>query len=265
MSDDDEEDPFEHLSAPEDADPFSELDGPDEHGAPDEGDRQDDEHRETDPARGDDSPSGGDEPGPGRMPDDPFTAREESGGADGDTFEDDWGAPGEAGPDASGDRDPGSDDSFDRMEGATGPTEVDDPPRTGDQTGDATGTDGPRDAGTDDPLSTMDEGESGADEDDPFAAFESVEIEGEFDPDQVWQTLADVESEGRAAPGEKVYYEVSKHRFCERCEHFSGPPETTCTYEGAEIVEFLDMETVRLVNCPVVAEYRQLGDDGTMD
>ncbi|RXK51758.1 hypothetical protein [Halorientalis pallida] len=109
---------------------------------------------------------------------------------------------------------------------------------------------------TDDPFASFsttrrDEG------DDPFDAFESAGVD-EIDPDAVWE---DLESGGAEAE-ERTYSEVSKHRFCEGCEHFSPPPEIECTHESAAIVEFLDTETVRLLNCPVVAEQRALEGSG---
>lgn len=114
---------------------------------------------------------------------------------------------------------------------------------------------------TDDPFASFaGAGSRGSPDDDPFSTFESVGVD-EVDPDVVWDALSTAEEEGVPEFDEKVFYEVSKHSFCERCEFFSGPPETRCTYEGAAIVEFLDMETVRLVNCPVVAEQRQLEEN----
>ena len=98
-------------------------------------------------------------------------------------------------------------------------------------------------------------------DEDPFETFESVDVGG-VDADEVWSSLSSVD-DGAAEFDEKVYYEVSKHRFCEQCPNFSGPPETRCTVDGTEIVEFVDMETVRLVNCPVVAEQEELGEDVT--
>ena len=111
--------------------------------------------------------------------------------------------------------------------------------------------------GADDPFAGMD-GREG----DPFgegeSAFESVDIE-EVDPDEVWEAL-DEEPVQSAVEGSR-YVEVSKHRFCEQCEHFTSPPNAHCTNEEAEIIEFLDMETVRLLNCPVVAEQRELENE----
>ena len=109
---------------------------------------------------------------------------------------------------------------------------------------------------TDDPFASFSTARRD-DSEDPFVAFESAGVD-EIDPDAVWQ---DLESDGPEAE-ERTYSEVSKHRFCEGCEHFSAPPDIECTYEGAAIVEYLDTETVRLLNCPVVAEQRALEGSG---
>ncbi|GCF12685.1 hypothetical protein Harman_06200 [Haloarcula mannanilytica] len=105
-----------------------------------------------------------------------------------------------------------------------------------------------------DPFSGMD----GPGED-PFgsgeSAFERVDVD-HIDADKVWAEIAeDGDSEDLS---ESRYAEVSKHRYCEQCEHFSEPPNARCTNDGTEIMEFLDMETVRLLNCPVVAEQHEI-------
>ncbi|WP_436935900.1 hypothetical protein [Halovenus marina] len=96
-------------------------------------------------------------------------------------------------------------------------------------------------------------------EGDPFASlegpFEDTSTDG-VDPDAVWETLDRAESV-RDTP-QRTYDEVSKHSYCEQCEHFSEPPEIHCSHEGTEIVEFPDSETVRVVDCPVVARRREL-------
>lgn len=95
---------------------------------------------------------------------------------------------------------------------------------------------------------------------DPFegSAFERMDT-GEVDPDEVWNRLSEAQERGSVAQeGERTYAEVSKHRFCEQCEFFSDPPEVACSHDGTEILEFVDQETVRLVDCPVVAEREEL-------
>jgi len=101
---------------------------------------------------------------------------------------------------------------------------------------------------------------------DPFESMEDVfeqrEI-AEIDPDVVWEELTAVKARGSVTEtGERTYAEVSKHSYCEHCEWFTEPPEVRCTHEGTEILEFLDMETVRLVDCPVVAERREIEKEG---
>jgi hypothetical protein len=94
---------------------------------------------------------------------------------------------------------------------------------------------------------------------DPFgegeSVFQAVEVDG-VDADEVWESLNE-DAEEPTYEGSR-YADVSKHRFCEQCEFFSSPPNAHCTHGEAEIIEYLDMETVRLLNCPVVAEQRQL-------
>lgn len=111
---------------------------------------------------------------------------------------------------------------------------------------------------------------------DPFEAggtFDEAGVEG-VDPDEVWDRLT-----GEADPTEPIaedqdrdrdqdqdqdeaeddVVDVSKHAFCETCEFFSPPPEVSCTHPGTDILEFVDVETVRVANCPIVAERRELG------
>ena len=186
--------------------------------------------------------------------DDPFEEFEPVDDREGDPFE------ALEGPDASDDTEAAKDSTD--GERAASPTDVDssdaavDPfaelgPDEGDPLGDE------HDA--DDPFSDM-EGREG----DPFgggdSVFEHVDVDT-IDADTVW---ADLTGDGDASEsaGESRYAEVSKHRYCEQCEHFSSPPDVHCTNDEAEILEFTDMEHVRLLDCPVVAEQRQLADDG---
>lgn len=125
-----------------------------------------------------------------------------------------------------------------------------------------------------DPFSEMDEGwadDDSADgeadpfadlgdapEGDPFADFGTAEDEA-LD-DSVWENLS-ASTTGEPVTeerGSRRVSDVPKHQFCEQCEHFTGPPEIACTHEGTDITEFLDMETVRVVDCPVVEEREEV-------
>lgn len=228
MSDD--EDPFEAFETPDgedDEDPFADLaDAATEAGAED----GDPETTADDPPL-DGGPDDERDTQPGRLPDDPFDRVESE--------------PGGTAPDTTDDGEPSSES---------------DPVGDGD-TADTSSSDPDPAAPTDDPFTSFSD-VSVDEREDPFAAFESAGVEG-VDPDVVWESLSAAGVGETAVDDEKEYTEVSKHRFCERCEHFSGPPDVHCTYEGAAIVEFLDMETVRLVNCPIVAEQRALDEGGT--
>ncbi len=95
-------------------------------------------------------------------------------------------------------------------------------------------------------------------EGDPFESFERMDTGG-LDADEVWESLSEAKERGSVTEMEgRTYAEVSKHSYCEHCEFFSAPPNISCSNEGTEILEFIDMETVRVVDCPVVAERREL-------
>jgi len=211
---------------------------------------------------------------------DPFESFEAAEDREGDPFER-LGDVEPADSDGEGDDEPAGDDSMPGTPAETGddstpdpdePTfeeefiDADDPFASGPG---ASPTGGERAESEDDTLERL--GDDGSDpfagmadrEGDPFgegeSVFEAVDVEG-VDADEVWESL-DNEPSTTTVEGSR-YVEVSKHRFCEQCEHFSAPPNAHCTHEEAEIIEYLDMETVRLLNCPVVAEQRELEDEG---
>ncbi|MFC7077261.1 ICP22 family protein [Haloarcula halophila] len=229
MSDDDPEDPFADLDTDDrEGDPFERLTGDDEESTDDTAPEVTDVFEDTPPAPNDDG-------------DDHFE-QGWSDEADGDDVFERTGT-GEA-------TDDGATRSHSDPQGAqpTGPT-VDD---------------GPAPGSADDPFDGMDDREG-----DPFeggeSAFERVDV-GSIDADSVWEEITAEDDDGPA--GESVtevpdvgYAEVSKHRYCEQCEFFSGPPEVNCSHDEARILEFVDMETVRLADCPIVAEQRALENE----
>jgi hypothetical protein len=119
-------------------------------------------------------------------------------------------------------------------------------------------------ADTADEIGDDDVGQLGKREGDPFEtaaqAFERMDVD-DLDVDDVWEALSDAEQRGSVTESQgRTYAEVSKHSFCEHCEFFSAPPDVACSHEGTEILEFLDLETVRVVDCPVVDERRELDE-----
>ena len=99
---------------------------------------------------------------------------------------------------------------------------------------------------------------------DPFDGLSGERVDageaGQPDSD-MWEDLSrsDVEPETETH-GQRRFAEVSKHTYCERCEYFSEPPEIACSHEGTDIIEFTDFETVRVADCPIVAEREELAD-----
>jgi len=92
--------------------------------------------------------------------------------------------------------------------------------------------------------------------------FESVEVD-HVDDEAVWESFVEgetepeegvglgAEAEAAAEPNEHV---VPKRDFCQRCPHFSDPPETACAHEGTTIVEVADADSFRVRNCPIVED-----------
>jgi hypothetical protein len=164
----------------------------------------------------------------------------------------------------------GSPDPFEYIDDGPG---IPDGTETDDRADAAGGPDGSRavDAG---PGSL---GEADVSRGDPFESsdspFEQVDVEG-VDPDEVWERFtAEAEAEAHAdtesprdqhdravgGPGDDVVT-VSKHSFCEGCPHFTAPPAVECTHEGTQIIEFVGPDEVRVSNCPIVVERRELGE-----
>lgn len=116
----------------------------------------------------------------------------------------------------------------------------------------------------------LSEGELAATEEDLFEREETPEV----DREALWRQVADEETAERAIEEMDIDAEetttdtataaggdervVEKSTYCHVCPHFSNPPEVRCTHEGTEIVEAVDVEHFRVVNCPVVAENEAL-------
>jgi len=108
---------------------------------------------------------------------------------------------------------------------------------------------------------------------DPFESadgpFQQVDVDS-ADPDAVWDRFTEgadpAEATEASLGGEEVAEDapdvvtVPKGRFCQTCPHFSAPPAATCGHEGTELRTFVGTDEVRVSNCPVVRERRELGE-----
>lgn len=82
---------------------------------------------------------------------------------------------------------------------------------------------------------------------------------GDVDSEALWDRLEDDSFAGDADPGRRDVRVVSKRAYCQGCPHFSEPPAVRCAHEGTEILELVDVDHVRVVDCPVVREDERLG------
>ena len=106
---------------------------------------------------------------------------------------------------------------------------------------------------------------------DPFADLDEAIDEdsfagGDWDAsgtdESVWEDLSAEPGINTEEEDGRRVSEVDKHRFCEQCRYVTDPPEIACTHEGTEILSFLDMDTVRVVDCPIVEERERLERGG---
>ncbi len=139
-----------------------------------------------------------------------------------------------------------------------------------------------------------DQNELPADRDDFLDTLDSEEIDTELDPDAIWEVFReqdyspidpaeiwdqlsdrDPETTGSETLGfdndhprqtsvdagertsrsnSPVGEVIPKAKYCEQCQHFSMPPDATCTAAAVEQFAFIDRHHVRVVGCPVVAD-----------
>jgi len=87
--------------------------------------------------------------------------------------------------------------------------------------------------------------------------FEETET-ADVDTETVWKQLEANEplTDVRETSGERRV--VLKADYCDSCPYLSDPPEMTCTHEGTEILELIDLDHVAVQNCPIVKENEEL-------
>lgn len=83
-------------------------------------------------------------------------------------------------------------------------------------------------------------------------------VDSDVDGSDDGPTVQSPTPEATEDPGDRAERVVEKRSYCQGCEHFSAPPEVHCSHEGTEILEAVDMEHFRVVDCPVVAEDEEL-------
>lgn len=89
-------------------------------------------------------------------------------------------------------------------------------------------------------------------------AFIEVEVD-EIDRESIWAELEGVAETSFDHTGENEERVIPKRSFCHRCRYFAEPPDMSCTHEGTEIIELVDMDHYRVLDCPIVLEYERTG------
>ncbi|GAB3681665.1 hypothetical protein GCM10028857_06220 [Salinarchaeum chitinilyticum] len=106
-------------------------------------------------------------------------------------------------------------------------------------------------------ASTVDE-RRGRDADRPDDGLFEEESVPEIDSDVVWEQLDQDEPPEPPDDAAQDVRVVKKRSYCEQCPYFSEPPEVACSHDGTEILELVDMEHFRVVDCPIVRENERL-------
>lgn len=80
----------------------------------------------------------------------------------------------------------------------------------------------------------------------------------EIDADVVWERLDDDEPSELPDEADPDVSVIEKRSYCEQCPFFSEPPDVECNHDGTEILELVDMEHFRVIDCPKVRENKRL-------
>jgi hypothetical protein len=106
-----------------------------------------------------------------------------------------------------------------------------------------------------DPFDDLgDPGDLDADADELFEEMDAPEIDEEI----LWETVLEDPPETKPVEPDSVEggieAVVPKDQYCEKCEHFSEPPDAACTNPGTDILELVGIDKFRVRDCPVYAQ-----------
>ncbi|MFB6299029.1 MAG: hypothetical protein ABEH65_02075 [Halobacteriales archaeon] len=153
-----------------------------------------------------------------------------------------------------------------------GPRVTDEPGPDGEDDGKGKGKPSEGEADRDGPLAGLAEAvderrKNRGDDDIGLEGFDEQEFT-EIDSDQLWAELERSGDEPVAVgdpPDEKPDVDgdvrVIPDSTCHRCRFFDTPPAVACTHEGTEILEMVDDDHFKVVDCPMVVDEDD-ADDG---
>ncbi|ELZ08540.1 hypothetical protein C479_14413 [Halovivax asiaticus JCM 14624] len=91
------------------------------------------------------------------------------------------------------------------------------------------------------------------------ALFDEMDV-ATLDGDRVWAQLEAADEAPTGEIHEREIRDIDKRRYCHQCVHFADPPAVRCEHEGTSILELVDVQTVKVANCPVVLEEESIED-----
>lgn len=110
------------------------------------------------------------------------------------------------------------------------------------------------------PLSDLaDELSPGSDDAEARALFDEMDVPT-LDGERVWEQLEAKDEVPSGEIREREIRDIDKRRYCHQCVHFADPPAVRCEHDGTSILELVDVQTVKVANCPVVLEEESIED-----
>lgn len=97
-----------------------------------------------------------------------------------------------------------------------------------------------------------------ASEDEPEDDLFTEEVVPDLDAEVVWEEL-EADSDEPLGGTDAGVRTIPKAVYCQQCEYFEEPPAMACTHEGTDILELVDMEHLKVQNCPIIARDEELG------
>ncbi|AGB16605.1 hypothetical protein Halru_2011 [Halovivax ruber XH-70] len=125
---------------------------------------------------------------------------------------------------------------------------------------DATESQTPESASETSPMGDLaDELSPGSDGAEVQALFDEMDV-ATLDGERVWAQLEAADDPPTGEIHEREIRDIDKRRYCHQCVHFADPPAVRCEHEGTSILELVDVQTVKVANCPVVLEEESIED-----
>lgn len=102
-------------------------------------------------------------------------------------------------------------------------------------------------------------------DDDVTDAFDEVDVDAVED-DELWDQLEAERIEATVdeptSDAERDVRVLRKRDYCMRCQYYSAPPEVRCGHDRGEIMELVDTDRFKVVDCPIIRGEEELENLG---